>query len=126
MAIWRIFRRSPLSEEKYPNRNPAWKQALLIIDFQGFTRKGSSTSLSGAEHIHSHNGDGWNSFNPSGNDYALARSAPNATFKIYMPQYNMTNYNKAVTGKVRSINGTIIPYKPGMRTFDLSTARKVF
>ena len=29
-----------------------------------------------------------------------------------MPQYNMTNYNKAVTGKVRSINGTIIPYKP--------------
>ncbi|MDA9103297.1 hypothetical protein N9J67_00090 [Schleiferiaceae bacterium] len=46
MAIWRIFRRSPLSEEKYPNRNPAWKQALLIIDFQGFTRKGSSTSLS--------------------------------------------------------------------------------
>ena len=47
MAIWRIFRRSPLSEEKYPNRNPAWKQALLIIDFQGNTRKGSSTSLSG-------------------------------------------------------------------------------
>ena len=47
MAIWRIFRRSPLSEEKYPNRNPAWKQALLIIDFQGFTRKGSSASLSG-------------------------------------------------------------------------------
>jgi hypothetical protein len=46
LAIWRIFRRSPLSEEKYPNRNPAWKQALLIIDFQGFTRKGSSTSLS--------------------------------------------------------------------------------
>lgn len=46
MAIWRIFRRSPLSEEKYPNRNPAWKQALLIIDFQGNTRKGSSTSLS--------------------------------------------------------------------------------
>jgi hypothetical protein len=30
----------------YPNRNPAWKQALLIIDFQGNTRKGSSTSLS--------------------------------------------------------------------------------
>jgi hypothetical protein len=49
LAIWRIFRRSPLSEEKYPNRNPAWKQALLIIDFQGFTRKGSSTSLSGAD-----------------------------------------------------------------------------
>ena len=46
MAIWRIFRRSPLSEEKYPNRNPAWKQSLLIIDFQGNTRKGSSTSLS--------------------------------------------------------------------------------
>ena len=46
LAIWRIFRRSPLSEEKYPNRNPAWKQALLIIDFQWFTRKGSSTSLS--------------------------------------------------------------------------------
>jgi hypothetical protein len=46
LAIWRIFRRSPLSEEKYPNRNPAWKQALLIIDFQGNTRKGSSTSLS--------------------------------------------------------------------------------
>ena len=46
MAIWRIFRRSPLSEENYPNRNPAWKQALLIIDFQGNTRKGSSTSLS--------------------------------------------------------------------------------
>ena len=40
--------RSPLSEEKYPNRNPAWKQALLIIDFQGDTRKGSSTSLSEA------------------------------------------------------------------------------
>ena len=35
LAIWRIFRRSPLSEDKYPNRNPAWKQALLIIDFQG-------------------------------------------------------------------------------------------
>ena len=50
MAIWRIFRRSPLSEEKYPNRNPAWKQALLIIDFQGLTRKGSSTSLSGADY----------------------------------------------------------------------------
>ena len=48
MAIWRIFRRSPLSEDKYPNRNPAWKQALLIIDFQVNTRKGSSTSLSGA------------------------------------------------------------------------------
>jgi hypothetical protein len=48
LAIWRIFRRSPLSEEKYPNRNPAWKQALLIIDFQGFTRKGSSTALSAA------------------------------------------------------------------------------
>ena len=46
LAIWRIFRRSPLSEEKYPNRNPAWKQALLIIDFQWFTKKGSSTSLS--------------------------------------------------------------------------------
>ena len=46
LAIWRIFRRSPLSEDKYPNRNPAWKQALLIIDFQGNTRKGSSTSLS--------------------------------------------------------------------------------
>jgi len=39
--------RSPLSEENYPNRNPAWKQALLIADFQGDTRKGSSTSLSG-------------------------------------------------------------------------------
>jgi len=39
LAIWRIFRRSPLSEEKYPNRNPAWKQALLIIDFQWFTKK---------------------------------------------------------------------------------------
>ena len=50
MAIWRIFRRSPLSEEKYPNRNPAWKQALLIIDFQGNTRKGSSTSLSGGNY----------------------------------------------------------------------------
>jgi len=49
LAIWRIFRRSPLSEEKYPNRNPAWKQALLIIDFQGFTRKGSSTSLSAGD-----------------------------------------------------------------------------
>ena len=49
LAIWRIFRRSPLSEDKYPNRNPAWKQALLIIDFQGNTRKGSSTSLSAAE-----------------------------------------------------------------------------
>ena len=48
LAIWRIFRRSPLSEENYPNRNPAWKQALLIIDFQGNTRKGSSTSLSDA------------------------------------------------------------------------------
>jgi len=46
LAIWRIFRRSPLSEDKYPNRNPAWKQTLLIIDFQGDTRKGSSTSLS--------------------------------------------------------------------------------
>ena len=46
LAIWRIFRRSPLSEENYPNRNPAWKQALLITDFQGNTRKGSSTSLS--------------------------------------------------------------------------------
>ena len=46
LAFWRIFRRSPLSEEKYPNRNPAWKQALLIIDFQVFTRKDSSTSLS--------------------------------------------------------------------------------
>jgi len=22
LAIWRIFRRSPLSEDKYPNRNP--------------------------------------------------------------------------------------------------------
>ncbi|MDC6481603.1 hypothetical protein PQY73_02250, partial [Schleiferiaceae bacterium] len=50
LAIWRIFRRSPLSEEKYPNRNPAWKQALLIIDFQGNTRKGSSTSLSALPH----------------------------------------------------------------------------
>ena len=49
LAIWCIFRRSPLSEENYPNRNPAWKQALLIIDFQGNTRKGSSTSLSGAK-----------------------------------------------------------------------------
>jgi hypothetical protein len=39
---------SPLSEEKYPNGNPAWKKALLIIDFQGNTRKGSSTSLSAA------------------------------------------------------------------------------
>ena len=48
LAIWRIFRRSPLSEENYPNRNPAWKQALLIIDFQGNTRTGSSTFLSGA------------------------------------------------------------------------------
>ena len=46
LAIWRIIRRSPLSEENYPNRNPAWKQALLITDFQGNTRKGSSTSLS--------------------------------------------------------------------------------
>lgn len=36
----------PASEDKYPNRNPAWKQALLIIDFQGDTKKGSSTSLS--------------------------------------------------------------------------------
>ena len=51
LAIWRIFRRSPLSEENYPNRNPAWKQALLTIDFQGNTRKGSSTSLSAAEKI---------------------------------------------------------------------------
>ena len=49
LAIWCIFRRSPLSEENYPNRNPAWKQALLTIDFQGNTRKGSSTSLSGAQ-----------------------------------------------------------------------------
>ena len=49
LAIWRIFRRSPLSEDKYPNRNPAWKQALLIIDFQGNTRKDSSTSLSGLD-----------------------------------------------------------------------------
>ena len=48
LAIWRIFRRSPLSEENYPNRNPAWKQALLIIDFQGNTRKDSSTFLSAA------------------------------------------------------------------------------
>ena len=47
LAIWCIFRRIPLSEENYPNRNPAWKQALLIIDFQGNTRKGSSTSLRG-------------------------------------------------------------------------------
>ena len=46
LAIWRIFRRSPLSEEKYLNRNPAWKQALLIIDFQGNTRIGFSTSFS--------------------------------------------------------------------------------
>jgi hypothetical protein len=46
LAIWRIFRRSPLSEENYPNRNPAWKQALLVIDFQLNTRKDSSTSLS--------------------------------------------------------------------------------
>ena len=46
LAIWCIFRRSPLSEENYPNRNPAWKQALLIIDFQENTRKGSSTFLS--------------------------------------------------------------------------------
>ena len=51
LAIWRIFRRSPLSEEKYPNRNPAWKQALLITDFQGNTRKGSSTSLSEAWYV---------------------------------------------------------------------------
>ena len=51
LAIWRIFRRSPLSEENYPNRNPAWKQALLIIDFQGNTRKGSSTSLSVASSV---------------------------------------------------------------------------
>ena len=35
----------------YPNRNPAWKQALLIIDFQGNTRKGSSTSLSAASDL---------------------------------------------------------------------------
>jgi hypothetical protein len=48
LAIWCIFRRSPLTEDKYPNRNPAWKQALLIIDFQENTRKGSSTSLSAA------------------------------------------------------------------------------
>ncbi|MDC1028922.1 RHS repeat-associated core domain-containing protein, partial [Schleiferiaceae bacterium] len=82
-------------------------QAIDWTQLGKFSDKGSW-----AEHIHSHNGDGWDSFNPSGNDYALARSAPNATFKIYMPQYNMTNYNKAVTGKVRSINGTIIPYKP--------------
>tara|TARA_B110000037_G_scaffold86406_1_gene102447 strand:+ start:28 stop:297 length:270 start_codon:yes stop_codon:yes gene_type:complete len=33
--------------KKYPNRNPAWKQAQLIIDFQGFARKDSSASLSG-------------------------------------------------------------------------------
>ena len=51
LAIWRIFRRSPLSEDKYPNRNPAWKQALLIIDFQGNTRKDSSTPLSESERI---------------------------------------------------------------------------
>jgi len=49
LAIWRIIRRSPLSEENYPNRNPAWKQALLITDFQGNTRKGSSTSLSAVQ-----------------------------------------------------------------------------
>ena len=35
-SIWRILRKSPLSEEKYPNRNPAWKQALQNIDFQFF------------------------------------------------------------------------------------------
>jgi len=51
LAIWCIFRRSPLSEENYPNRNPAWKQALLTIDFQGNTRKGSSTSLSVADYV---------------------------------------------------------------------------
>ena len=47
----RIFRRSPLSEEKYPNRNPAWKQALLIIDFQGFIREGSRPSRSGLKPV---------------------------------------------------------------------------
>jgi hypothetical protein len=57
LAIWRIIRRSPLSEENYPNRNPAWNQALLIIDFQGNTRKGSSTSLSAAKHVHSYESD---------------------------------------------------------------------
>ena len=50
LAIWRIFRRSPLSEDKYPNRKPDWKQAMLIIDFQGFTIKSFNTSLSAAYH----------------------------------------------------------------------------
>jgi hypothetical protein len=35
----RIFRRSPLSEENYPNRNPAWKQALLILIFKEIQEK---------------------------------------------------------------------------------------
>jgi hypothetical protein len=39
LAIWRIFRRSPLSEENYPNRNPAWKQALLILIFKAIQEK---------------------------------------------------------------------------------------
>ena len=30
----------------FPNRNPAWKQALQNIDFQIFIEKGSRTSLS--------------------------------------------------------------------------------
>jgi len=46
LAIWRIFRRSPLSEEKYPNRNPCLEAPLYITEFQVATRKGSRTSLS--------------------------------------------------------------------------------
>ena len=46
LAIWRIFRRSPLSEEKYPNRNPAWNRSLWSFDFQSITKRSSRTSLS--------------------------------------------------------------------------------
>ena len=46
LAIWRILRRSPLSEENYLNRNPCLEAPLYITEFQVATRKGSRTSLS--------------------------------------------------------------------------------
>ncbi|MEL0214517.1 MAG: hypothetical protein VW948_01900, partial [Burkholderiaceae bacterium] len=96
LAIWRIFRRSPLSEENYPNRNPAWKQALLIIDFQGLTRKGSSTSLSDSDLYKDNIGDGGVHENPIfyGNQVQIKVAEKEALYRYFLLHGHLPPGNK--------------------------------